>query len=79
MCVVPIKFKAKVVFAAPVTGYFLVSLEDRHEMAGVCFFNVFYAKIVNTEGGRNRAPLVRPETRSTFALVINIFVEALFE
>ena len=43
MCVVPIKFKAKVVFAAPVTGYFVVILEDGHEMVGVCFANIFYA------------------------------------
>ena len=47
-------------------------------MVGVCFADVFYPKIVDTEGERNRAPLVCPETRGAFAFVINLFVEELF-
>ena len=79
MRVVPIKINSKVAFAAPVTGYFVVSLEGGHEMVGVCFADIFYAEIVDTEGENNRAPLVCPDTRDAFALTITLFVEALFE
>ena len=77
MRVVLINVEAKVAFAAPVTGYFLVSLEDRNEMVSVFFFDIFYAEIVNTEGESNQALLLCPETRGAFALAITLFVEAL--
>ena len=79
MRVDPIKVEAQVAVAATVTGYFVVSLEGRHEMVGMCFVDVFYAKIVETEGENNRSPLVCPETRGAFALVINLFVEVFFK
>ena len=79
LCIFPIKVKAKVTFAAPVTRYFVVILEDRNEMVGVCFSDVFYAEIVDTDGESNRGRLVCPETRGAFALVITLFVEAFFE
>ena len=77
--IVPIKVDTKVEFVSPVTGDFVVRLEGGHEMVGVCFADVFYAEIVDTEGENNRAPLVCTETRGAFALVITLFVEALFE
>ena len=77
--VFPIKVESKVAFAAPVTGYFVVSLEDGHVMVGVCFADLFYAKFFDTEGESNWAPLVCPDIRGAFALVITLFVEALFE
>ena len=79
MRIVPIKVDTKVEFVSPVTGDFVVSLEGGHEMVGVCFADIFYAEIVDTEGENNRAPLVCPDTRDAFALTITLFVEALFE
>ena len=64
--VIPIKVEAKVAFPAPVTGYFVVSLEDGHEIVGVCFADVFYAEIFDTEGekiGRHLC-MHRPGVRS---------------
>ena len=66
MCVVPIKVEAKVAFAASVTRYFVVNLEGGHEMVGVCFADVFYVKIFDTEGekiGRHLC-IHRPGVRS---------------
>ena len=48
-------------------------------MVGVCFSDVFYSEIVNIDVENNQAPLFFSETRSAFAFVITLFVEALFK
>ena len=48
-------------------------------MVGMCFADVFYTKIFDTEGENNWSPLVCPDTRGAFALVINLFVQAFLE
>ena len=48
-------------------------------MVSMRFSNIFNAEIVDTECKRNGSPVVLPETRVDFSLVIALGLESLFQ
>ncbi len=77
--VVPIQVHSNVACSGPIDEADIVFVENLGEMVGVFFANVFYAEVVDAEGEGNGAPIVSPEARCGWALMVAMFVELFFE
>ncbi len=77
--IVPTHVHSNVVCFGPIDGADIVFVENLGEMVGMIFSNVLYAEVVNAEGEGNGAPIVSPEARCGWALMVAMFVESFFE
>ena len=57
--IIPVEIDTKVTCALPIVGDRVILLEGVHEMLGMLPADVFYAKIVHTEGEGNGTPFLR--------------------
>ena len=72
--VVPVDVHSKVPWSGPVVWNGVVLAEDGHEVVAMMFAYVLDTKIVHTEGKRDWAPVVGPESRDKCALTVPFFV-----
>ena len=77
--IVPIHVHSNVACSRPIDGADIVFIENLGKMVGVFFAIIFYAKVVNTEGEGDGAPILSPEARCGWALMVAMFVELFFE
>jgi hypothetical protein len=79
LSVVPIHVYPNVACSGPINGADIVFIENLGKMDGVFFADIFYAKVVDTEGEGDGAPIMSPEARCGRALMVAMFVESFFE
>ncbi len=77
--VVPIHVHPNVAHSGPINGADIVFVENLGKMVSVFFANIFYAKVVDAEGERDGPPILSPEARRGWALMVAMFVELFFE
>ena len=63
----------------PIDGADIVFIENLGKIVGMFFADIFYAKVVDTEGEGDGAPVVSPEAQCGRALMVAMFVESFFE
>ena len=75
--VIPGEFYTTVSVAAPILAqFFVLILYCCDQMIDILFPFVFYSKIIDDEGERNRTGSVFPKSRSVLALVITVGCKA---
>ena len=77
--VVPIHVHSNVACSGAIDRADIVFVENLGKMVGTFFANVFYAKVVGAEGEGNGEPIVSPEARCGWALIVAMLVELFFE
>ena len=77
--VVPIHVHSNEARSGPIDEADIVFVENFGKMVGVFFADIFYAKVVDTEGEGDGAPIMSPEARCGRALMVAMFVESFFE
>ena len=79
LLIVPVKCEAQVTCAFPVSVDFVVLLEDIHEMLNVVLVDVLHAKVTNSKGEADWAPVVAQVSRCDLALAAICLVKAFGE
>src|SRR5210317_1720514 len=73
--IIPIKGESEVSFSLPICCTVIVFLNYFDQMFCMLFAYIFDAKIVDDKSETDRTPIMRPESRSVFALVVSMCIQ----